>query len=56
MSNEEKKEIKELYTKYAKQGLIDCKNMTEEEESEYSKQKEKELKKELEKIRKKYST
>lgn len=56
MNDEEKKEIKELYTKYAKQGLIDCKNMTEKEEFEYSKQKEKELKKELEKIRKKYST
>ena len=32
MTNEEKKEVQALYTKYAKQGLIDCENMTQEQE------------------------
>ena len=56
MSEEEKKEIKELYTKYAKKGLVDCKNMPPEEEKKYIENKEKEIKEELEKIKLKYST
>ena len=32
MSEEEKSEVRALYTKYAKQGLTDCKDMTPEEE------------------------
>ncbi len=56
MSDEEKSEIKELYTEYANQGLIDCKNMSEEEEYEYSRKKEKEIKEKLRKIKEKYST
>ena len=54
MSEKEKNEIKALYTKYAKQGLIDCKNMTPEEEKKYVEKKEKEMLAELEKIKKKY--
>ncbi len=56
MSEEEKREIKELYTEYAKQGLIDCKNMSEDEEYEYSRKKEKEIKEKLKKIKEKYNT
>lgn len=56
MSEEEKREIKELYTEYAKQGLIDCKNMSEDEEYEYSRTKEREIKEKLKKIKEKYNT
>lgn len=56
MSEEEKSEISALYTKYAKQGLADCKDMTPEEEKKYVEEKEKEILNELEKIKKKYST
>lgn len=56
MSNEEKEEIKTLYTKYAQLGLKECKNMSQDEEYEYSKEKEKEIKEKLKKIKEKYST
>lgn len=56
MRNEEKEEIKKLYTEYAKLGLKECKNMSQEEEYEYSKEKEKEIIDKLEKIKEKYST
>lgn len=56
MSDEEKEEIKNLYTEYAKLGLKECKNMSQEEEYEYSKKKEKEIIDKLEKIKEKYST
>ena len=56
MSEEEKIEIKEIYTEYAKQGLIDCKNMSEDEEYEYSRTKEREIKEKLKKIKEKYNT
>lgn len=56
MNNEEKKEVHDIYEKYAKQALIDCKDMTREEEKKYNKQKEKELEEELNKVKGKYNT
>lgn len=56
MSEEEKKEIQEVYAKFAKEGLKERDGMTQEEEKKYSEKKEKEIIKELEKIKKKYSS
>lgn len=41
----ERKEIKELYSRYAKQELIDCNGMYQEKEYEYSKKNQKKSKK-----------
>lgn len=53
---DKEKEIQGVYTKYAKQGLKDCKNMTIEEEKEYIKKNEPKMKKEIEEIIRKYNT
>lgn len=45
------KEIQEIYIKYAQQALIDCENMSEEEEKQYLIKKQKEMCEELEKIK-----
>ena len=55
MTNKEK-EIQEVYTKYAKQGLKDCENMTIEEEKKYIDENEPKMKEEIKKILDKYST
>lgn len=50
MENKEK-EIQEIYIKYAQRSLIDCENMSEEEEKKYLIEKEKEMRAELKKIK-----
>lgn len=52
---DEKKEIQSVYTKYAKQGLKACKNMTPSEESEYDKKELPKMVEELENIKQKYN-
>lgn len=51
--NNEETEICKIYIKYAQQALIDCENMTPEEEKQYLIQKEKEMYDELEKLKEK---
>lgn len=56
MENNKGKEIQAIYTKYAKEALKDCDGMSIEEEKRYIDKKEKEMKKELQEVIKKYST
>lgn len=53
---DKEKEIQMIYTKYAKRALIDCKNMTVEQEKKYIDENESKMKAEIQKIIKKYST
>ena len=53
---DKEKEIQEVYTKYAKQGLKDCENMTIDEEKKYIDENEPKMKEEIKKILDKYST
>lgn len=53
---DKEKEIQEIYRKYAKKALIDCKDMTVEEEKKYIDANEPEMEKEIQEIIKKYST
>lgn len=57
---EKEKEIQSIYQKYADKGLIECKNMTAQEQKKYSKEQEpkmiEEIKKVIEKYEKKNST
>ena len=56
MENNKGKEIQLIYTKYAKEALKDCDGMSIEEEKRYIDKKEKEMKKELQEVIKKYRT
>ena len=56
MENNKGKEIQAIYTKYAKEALKDCDGMSIEGEKRYIDKKEKEMKKELQEVIKKYST
>lgn len=53
MTNKEK-EIQEVYIKYAKRKLEDCKNMTIEEEKKYIDENEPKMRKEIKQIIEKY--
>ncbi len=49
------KEIQDIYRKYGKKALKDCKEMSIEEEKKYIKKEEIKMKKEIQKIEEKYS-
>lgn len=51
---DKEREIQAVYTKYAKQGLKDCENMTVEEEKKYIDENEPKMKAEIQEIIKKY--
>ena len=53
---DKEKEIQMIYTKYSKRALIDCKNMTVEQEKKYIDENESKMKAEIQKIIKKYNT
>ncbi len=53
---DKEKEIQETYRKYAKKALIDCKDMTVEEEKKYIDENEPKMKREIQQIIEKYNT